>query len=207
MQLNEMFRAVSPRFALSPASSDRGILQYAVCRGLLALFMMFFAGQSLAEGTPLSVRYGQVTGIEVTTKESAMARNALIGGAIGVLIDDSFSGAIGGATAGFLVTAIVEGDRRVYLYSLALNDGGVVDVAVARPDLAIGHCAALEQDGSHNNLRPVSAVHCEKKGTEQHEDHRLEIAQKCKTARDQLAAGGSAQDIDRALHDMRAYCD
>ena len=124
-----------------------------------------------------------------------------------MLVDDSFSGALGGATAGFLVTSIIEGDRRVYLYSIRMNDGQSVAVAMERPDLSIGHCAALEQDGKHNNLRPVSSVHCEKENTEQHQDHRLEIARKCKVARDQLSAGGSAQAIDQALHDMRAYCD
>ena len=158
----------------------------------------------LAAESPLSVRYGQITGIEVTTKESAVARNAIIGGVIGVAIDDSFSG---GATAGFLVTSIIEGDRRVYLYTMQMDDGKSVSVAIERPDLAIGHCAALEQDGKHNNLRPVSSVHCERKSNEDHQDHRLEIARKCKDARDQLSAGGNAQAIDQALRDLRAYCD
>ena len=174
---------------------------------VLPLSATFFAGVSFAEQPSLSVRYGQITGIEVTTKESAVARNAIIGGVIGVLVDDSFSGALGGATAGFAVTSIIEGDRRVYLYSIQMNDGQSVAVAIERPDLAIGHCAVLEQDGKHNNLRPVSSVHCEKESTEQHQDHRLEIARKCKIAREQLSAGGSAQAIDQALHDMRAYCD
>ena len=81
-------------------------------RLFLPLSAIFFAGLSFAEQPSLSVRYGQITGIEVTTKESAVARNAIIGGVIGILVDDSFSGALGGATAGFLVTSIIEGDRR-----------------------------------------------------------------------------------------------
>lgn len=176
-------------------------------RLFLPLAAMLFAIPSFSEQTSLSVRYGQITGIEVTTKESAVARNAIIGGVIGVIIDDSFSGALGGATAGFLVTSIIEADRRVYLYTMRMSDGESVAIAIERPDLAIGHCAALEQDGKHNNLRPVSSVHCEKENTEQHQDHRLEIAHKCKVARDQLSVGGSSQVIDQALHDMRAYCD
>ena len=174
---------------------------------LLSLTAMLFAGLSFAEQPSISVRYGQITGIEVTTKESAVARNAIIGGVIGVIVDDSFSGALGGATAGFLVTSIIEADRRVYLYTIRMNDDERIAVAIDRPDLAIGHCAALEQDGKHSNLRPVSSVHCEQVSTEQHQDHRLEIAQKCKAARDQLSLGGNSQAIDRALHDMRAYCD
>jgi hypothetical protein len=174
---------------------------------ILPFTAMLFTEPSFAGDPPLSVRYGQITGIEVTTKESAVARNAIIGGVIGVIVDDSFSGALGGATAGFLVTSIIEGDRRVYLYTIRMSDDENVAVAIERPDLAIGHCAALEQDGKHNNLRPVSSVHCEKENSEQHQDHRLDIARKCKVARDQLSAGGSSQAIDQALHDMRAYCD
>ena len=173
----------------------------------VSLGALLFAGLSFADKPSLSLRYGQITGIEVTTKESAVARNAIIGGVIGVLVDDSLSGALGGATAGFLVTSIIEADRRVYLYTIRLSDGESIAIAVERPDLAIGHCAALEQDGKHNNLRPVSSVHCEKESTEEHQDHRLEIARKCKAARDQLSIGGSSQVIDQALHDMRAYCD
>jgi hypothetical protein len=182
-------------------------LRQILVRLFLPLSAILFAGLSFAGQPSISVRYGQITGIEVTTKESAVARNAIIGGVIGVLVDDSFSGALGGATAGFLVTSIIEGDRRVYLYTIIMNDGASVAIAIERPDLAIGHCAALEQDGKHINLRPVSSVHCEKESTEQHEDHRLEIARKCKIARDQLSVGGSSQAIDKALHDMRAYCD
>ncbi len=176
-------------------------------RLFLSLTTLLFVGQSFADEPSLSLRYGQITGIEVTTKESAVARNAIIGGVIGVLVDDSFSGALGGATAGFLVTSIIEADRRVYLYTIRLSDGEIIAIAVERPDLAIGHCTALEQDGKHNNLRPVSSVHCEKESTEEHQDHRLKIAGKCKAARDQLSVGGSSQVIDQALHDMRAYCD
>ncbi|WOJ92932.1 hypothetical protein R0135_14215 [Congregibacter variabilis] len=155
----------------------------------------------------MSVRYGSITGVEVTTKESAVARNAIIGGVIGAVVEDSFSGALGGATAGFAITSILEGDRRVYLYTLLMDDDQTMSVAIKRPDLAIGHCAALEQDGKHANLRPVSAVHCVKDNTDAHEDHRLDIAQKCKAARQRLSTGGTAQEIDSALHDMRAYCD
>jgi hypothetical protein len=182
-------------------------MRNALIKMLPLLCGFFLVDVSVAAQPSLSVQYGQITGIEVTTKESAIARNALIGGAIGVVIDDSFSGALGGATAGFLITSIVEGDRRVYLYTLRMLDGQSTAIAIERPDLSIGHCAALEQDGKHSNLRPVSSVHCQKKSTEEHQEHRLDIAQKCRDARDRLVAGGNAQAIDQALHDLRTYCD
>ena len=189
------------------ASSIRHQMRNYLTKIFLPFSTIFFIEVSLAAQPSLSVRYGQITGIEVTTKEAAVARNAIIGGVIGVAIDDSFSGALGGATAGFLITSIIEGDRRVYLYTMRMSDGESVSIAIERPDLAIGHCAALEQDGKHNNLRPVSSVHCERKTTEEHQDHRIDVALKCKDARDRLSSGGNAQAIDQALHDLRAYCD
>ncbi len=174
---------------------------------VLCLSTILLIDSSLAAEDSISVRYGQITGIEVTTRESAVARNAILGGIIGVVVDDSFSGALGGATAGFAITSIIEGDRRVYLYALQMNDGQALSIAVERPDLAIGHCAALEQGGKHNNLRPVSSVHCQREGTTEHQDHRIEVALKCKDARDRLSAGGDPRAIDQALHDLRAYCD
>jgi hypothetical protein len=182
-------------------------MQYSqIISGFFCLALM--AGSSKpVTAAPITVRYGEVVGVEVSTRESAIARNAIIGGVIGVIVDDSFSGGMAGATAGFLVTSIIEGDRRVYLYTLRMSQGQLLPVAIERPDLAIGHCAALEQDGKHNNLRPVSSVHCNAENTEEHHGHRVEIALKCQQARESLVAGGTAQEIDRALHDLRAYCD
>ena len=180
-------------------------------RGFFVLLMWVGSLTTLSTNvvaqSSMSVRYGSITGVEVTTKASAVARNAIIGGVIGVAIGDSLSAALNGATAGFVITSILEGDRRVYLYTLSMEDDQTISVAIERPDLAIGHCAALEQEGKHANLRPVSSVHCLKENTDAHEDHRLDVAQKCKAARQRLSVGGTAQEIDSALHDMRAYCD
>jgi hypothetical protein len=133
---------------------------------LFVFLLVLIVSHSDAESGSLTIHYGYVTGVEVTTKESAMARNMLIGSLVGLAIDDSFSGALSGATAGFVLTSIIEGDKRIFAYTLTLPDGAIETVAVDRPDLNIGHCAALERDGKHVNLRPVSAVHCESKSVD-----------------------------------------
>lgn len=178
---------------------------------LFGFLLALTVSDANAESASLTIQYGYVTGVEVTTKESAMARNMLIGSLVGLAIDDSFSGAMSGATAGFAITSIIEGDKRIFAYTLKLPDTSVETIAVDRPDLNIGHCAALERDGKHVNLRPVSAVHCERNSVDSADhpagEHRLSAAEKCSEARSILAEGGEGIDVSAALREMRAYCD
>jgi hypothetical protein len=168
--------------------------------------------QPLYAASPVTIEYGHVTGIEVTTKESAMARNMLIGSLVGWAVDGGSSGAWTGAVAGFAITSLVENDKRVFAYTLSFPDGSAKTIAVDRPDVSIGHCAALELQGEHVNLRPVSAVHCEDDSFRNETDepggeHRQTAAEKCSDARNVLAEGGENSDVQAALRNMRAYCD
>ena len=176
------------------------------------LLLVVCSTSSLFASTPLTIHYGQVVGVEVTTKESAMARNMLIGSLVGWAVKGNSSGAISGAVAGFAITSLVENDKRVFAYTVSFLDGTRETVAVDRPDLSIGHCAALERDGDHVNLRPVSAVHCEddskmNDADEPGGEHRLTAAEKCSAARETLTNGEPGADIQAALRNMRAYCD
>jgi hypothetical protein len=85
---------------------------------LFCFLLVLTVSYSNAESESLTIHYGYVTGVEVTTRESAMARNMLIGSLVGLAIDDSFSGAMSGATAGFVLTSIIEGDKRIFAYTL-----------------------------------------------------------------------------------------
>lgn len=172
------------------------------------LFLLYVSTQAFAEPETLTIEYGYITGVEVTTKDSAIARNMLIGSLVGLAVDNSVSGVLGGATAGFVVTSVIEGDKRVFAYTLRLPNDSFQTIAVDRPDLGIGHCAALEQHGKHANLRPVSAVHCENPDADEPAgEHRLSAAEKCSQARAVLTEGGNGVDLKSALREMRAYCD
>jgi hypothetical protein len=176
------------------------------------LLLIVCSTSSVFASTPLTIHYGHVVGVEVTTKESAMARNMLIGSLVGWAVKGNSSGAISGAVAGFAITSLVENDKRVFAYTVNFADGTQETVAVDRPDLSIGHCAALERDGDHVNLRPVSAVHCEDESKMNDADepggeHRLTAAEKCSAARKTLTSGEPGADIQAALRNMRAYCD
>ena len=180
-------------------------------KGVPVFFLILAVSSAIAEPTSLTIQYGYVTAVEVTTKESAIARNMLVGSLVGLAIDGGASGAITGATAGFVLTSLVEGDKRIFAYTLKFQDNSIEAVAVDRPDLNIGHCAALERHGKHVNLRPVSAVHCEIDSVESSDhpadEHRLSAAEKCSDARSKLQEGGEGVDIRDALREMRAYCD
>lgn len=181
-----------------------------ITMALLAIFVVSTTHSLQADVTEMKVQYGQVSAIEVTTRESAVARNALIGSLVGVAIDQSLSGAVLGASTGFLVTGFIETDGRVFLYTLDLAEGERLSIAVKRPDLGLGHCAAIEQQGNHNNLRPVSAVHCLDDGnstTTTAKNHRMLVAEKCREAREQLTKGGSDDEVEAALRNLRSYCD
>jgi hypothetical protein len=181
---------------------------------LLIIFLALSGAfvQSLFAATPVSIEYGHVTGVEVTTKKSAMARNMLLGSLVGWAVDGSSSGFWTGAVAGFAITSLVENDKRVFAYTVNFPNGRTETVAVDRPDLSIGHCAALERQDAHVNLRPVSAIHCEDAsfGNDADEpggEHRQAAAEKCSDARKKLAEGGESMDVQTALRNMRAYCD
>jgi hypothetical protein len=180
---------------------------------MLRLIIFFLLLSFLGPGrafAAVSIEYGHVTAVEVTTKESAMARNMLIGSVVGLALKDSFSGAWGGAMAGFAVTSVMENDRRLFAYTVSLDDGRYETVVMSRPDIALGHCAALERDGDHVNLRPVSAVHCAADagaGETPAGEHRESAAEKCSDARDTLANAEAGADISAALRAMRAYCE
>ena len=179
---------------------------------IIAFALLGMTLQPLLASGPVTIDYGHVTGIEVTTKASARARNMLIGSLVGWAVDGGSSGAWTGAVAGFAVTSLVENDKRVFAYTLQFSDGSSKNVAVDRPDVSIGHCAALERQGEHVNLRPVSAVHCEDDSFKNDADepggeHRQTAAEKCSDARKKLAEGGENLDVQAALRNMRAYCD
>ena len=191
--------------------SRHAIMKYLTHVLIFTLFVSFALSTHAKQAT-MQIGYGKITAVEVTTKKSAAAAGTLAGAVVGLAIDNSISSVATGAATGFLVTSIIEGDRRVFVYTLEMNNGDNVSIAVARPDLSLGHCAALEQKGKHNNLRPVSSVHClgnQQAGSNsiEQDNHRLSIAEKCHEARDLLSRGGSSTEIDAALRNLRTYCD
>lgn len=181
---------------------------------------LYFAFESASFAGPdnedkMNIEYGIVESIEVTTKESALKRNAIIGGILGVVIDGSkwhvASSAASGAVAAVVATSIIEGDRRVYLYQIKTNTAEELKITLEHGGLSPGQCVAIES-GKGVNLRHVSSVHCESPKEEglQHptvEMVRHDHAIRCEQAKQELAQAESAGQIDALLVKIRALCE
>ncbi|ARN74254.1 hypothetical protein [Oceanicoccus sagamiensis] len=165
-----------------------------------------------AKETPAIIDYGHISAIEVTTEQSAIARNTVLGGLAGIAIGDNTAWAFHGAAAAFAITSIAEGDRRVFLYTVTFKGNSSKEIAIPQAGLAVGQCVAWEKNQQHINLRPVSAVYC------QSPDHaalqsdaikasQQSMAQACNKAIEKVHSAKSDSEIDQALIQMRALCE
>ena len=160
----------------------------------------------------ISISYGHVSAIEVTTQKSAIARNTLLGGLAGTAIGDNTAWAFHGAAAAFAITSIAEGDMRVFVYTVSFTDGASNDIAIPQAGLSVGQCVAWENNEKHINLRPVSAVYCQSPthstlGSEDVVSQQQSIAEACNKAIEKVHTAKNDDDIDQALIQMRALCE
>jgi hypothetical protein len=155
--------------------------------------------------------YGNVSSVLITTADSKILEGTIVGGALGLAIGDSALYTFNGAALGFAVTSIIEGDRRVFLYTINV-DGNERKVAMQEGGIGEGRCVAIETQGKHTNVRAVSSVFC------QHSEHRAltstdvvtqqqSQAQQCKTARELVLAAKNDKEIDHSLVKVRALCE
>jgi len=158
-----------------------------------------------------TIDYGTVTSVQVTTPDSTIARNAFIGGAIGLAIGHDLKGALDGGAAGFAITSAIEGDRRVYLYTLKVNKQ-TKKILIETGRLSEGECAAIETHGKHINLRGVSNSFCINPNHKALSSADVVAQQKlqakaCDLARREALTAKSDKDIDHALVKVRALCE
>ena len=123
-----------------------------------ALFGTLISIATFAHETT-NISYGTVKSVNVTTPDSKIAQSAIIGGVIGLAIGHDVKGALDGGAAGFAIMSAMEGERRVYLYTLNENQQSNT-VLIETGGLSEGECAAIETNGNHINLRSVSHSFC-----------------------------------------------
>ncbi|MEH6650247.1 MAG: hypothetical protein V7707_09510 [Motiliproteus sp.] len=196
----------------------------------VAVMLSIAAIPAFSAKADIALRYGYISAIEITTEKSAIARNSLLGGLVGIAVGDNTYAALHGAAAAFAITSIIEGDRRVFLYTVQFSDGEsegageehsestqglrklTQQIAVHHSGLSLGQCVALEQGNNHANLRPVSAVYCGLNGHpalsgDDVEGRQQQLAHSCKDARQQVRDADNDAAIDSALVTMRALCE
>ena len=155
--------------------------------------------------------YGNVASVSVTTAGSKILEGSIIGGALGLAIGDSALHTLNGAALGFAITSILEGDRRVFLYSIDV-DGIEKKIAMQEGGIGEGRCVAIETQEKHTNIRAVSSVFCQHSGHQaltsaEVQTRQQSQANQCKEARERVLMAKNDKDIDHALVKVRALCE
>jgi len=158
-----------------------------------------------------TIEYGNLTSVLITTPDSKVLQNAIVGGVIGLAVGQNLGGVIDGAAYGYGITSIIEGDRRVFLYTINVK-GKEVKVVMEDGGLSEGQCVAIETTKNHTNLRAVSTSFCL---NPQHKalsasdvvSQQQSQAKACDTARKIVLTAKTDADIDHAMAKVRALCE
>ena len=185
---------------------------YKIVIGITLLILSASAWVLAESSGKTSIEYGHVSAIEVTTEKSAIARNTILGGLAGIALGDNTAWAFQGAATAFAITSIVEGDRRVFLYTISLDKGISKNIAIHHSGLSVGQCVAIEQNDKHTNIRPVSAVYCQSPNhialsSAEVVKSQQSMADACNKSIKAVHMAKNDNDIDEALIQMRALCE
>ena len=196
----------------------KGVVRVSLMFGLL---LALVSGSALAQqvsrsqlGSSFDIRYGTVDTVERIKVQSQAAKGAVTGGLIGgATSGHSHRGkhALEGAAAGALLTALLEGNRQAYQYTVSLSDGGITKIITETGGIVEGDCVTVEI-GQTANIRRVSSVHCE------HQDHealnepivhakRHSEAAECHAAKEMALQATTDEATDIALKKVRVFCE
>jgi len=160
------------------------------------------------------IRYGTVEVVERVKIQSQAAQGAVTGGLIGAATSGHHhrsKHALEGAVAGAFLTALLEGNRKAYQYTVDFDDGSITKVVVESGGIVQGDCVTVEL-GQTANIRRVSGVHCEHRGHEAlaepivHAKRQSEAAE-CHTAKEQALQATTEEATDIALKKVRVFCE
>lgn len=157
------------------------------------------------------ISYGNVKSVLITTADSDILQNTIIGGALGMAIGNNTQATLDGAAAGFAISSIIEGDRRVFLYSIDVN-GEMKKIAMEEGGIGEGRCVAIETDDNHTNVRAVSSTFCLQSGhqalsSKEVVEQQQSQAEQCKAARQAVLIATTNAEIDDAMVKVRALCE
>jgi len=175
----------------------------------------FLAGALLAANAVAdekrTIEYGTVSSVEITTPDSKIAQTAIAGGVIGMVVSHNIAGTVTGAATGMAIASVIEGDRRVYLYSIDINHKPV-KVLIELGGLSEGQCVAVETHGKHTNIRGVSSSFCltpnhKALSSDEVVAQQQSQAKACNKARRAVLSAKTDDAIDHALVKVRALCE
>lgn len=189
-----------------------------VCRSLLVVVLVFFAGSSFAQraGQSVTVQYGFVSAAQyVDLQSSAVPTGAVVGGTIGLLASsgkssgkkarNTFIGTAAGATAG----SAARGPRNGMLYSVQMGNAGMVQVVSDQREIRIGDCVAVERVRETANVRRVSTSYCDANNgpaIAAVKPMAIDEAEECQQAKQQLVEAETTAAADLAAAKIRLLC-
>ena len=165
-------------------------------------------------GSSFEISYGTVSTVEKVKIESQAASGAVTGGIIGGVTSGHHhrgKHALTGAAAGALLTALLEGDRKAFQYTVELNNGNMTKIITETPGIVEGDCVTVEL-GQTANIRRVSSVHCEHTAHEAlaepivHAKRQSEAAE-CHAAKEMALQATTEEATDIALKKVRVFCE
>ena len=184
---------------------------------LLILVSAMVSAQNIPRnqlGSAFEIRYGRVELVNRVKIQSDAAKGAVMGGLIGGATSGHHhrgKHAVEGAVAGALLTALFQGNRRAYEYTVDFDDGSVTKVVTESGGIVEGDCVAVEL-GRTANIRRTSDVHCEHRAHEAlaepivHAKRQSEAAE-CHAAKAMALQAMTLEATDIALKKVRVFCE
>lgn len=165
-------------------------------------------------GSSFDISYGTVSTVEKVKIQSEAGKGAVTGGLIGGATSGHHhrgKHALTGAAAGALLTALLEGDRKAFQYTVELNNGNMTKIITETPGIVEGDCVSMEI-GQTANIRRVSGVHCEHDGHEALAEpivhaKRQSDAAECQAAKEMALQATTEEATDIALKKVRVFCE
>jgi outer membrane lipoprotein SlyB len=168
----------------------------------------------------MSVTYGRITAVQMTTQENARAQTAgaLIGGGIGLASGSGQSGSnralrtVAGGFAGQQIGRLTS-NRQAFEYTILVGNS-TIRMVTDEAGLRVGDCVAVER-GSFNNLRLVDDARCAPpraasgsapKAAPAASPEARRTADACIQAKEQLLTAETEEAFDRAERRVRLLC-
>jgi len=187
-----------------------------VCTAALLTVNMTVA-QTVSRGqlnSSFDVRHGIVAQVEQVRIKSQAGQGAVMGGIVGGVTSGHHhrgKHALEGAAAGALLTALLEGKRRAYQYTVSFDDGSATKIVTETPGIVEGDCVTVEL-GQTANIRRASSVFCEHTAHEAlaesivHAKVQSEAAE-CHAAKQMALQATTEEATDIALKKVRVFCE
>ena len=168
-------------------------------------------------GQSATIRTGEVTSVRtVDLRDGNAVGGALVGGAFGAALSGTSSSsrsrnrnaALGALLGG---AAASSKTRQGRIYTVATNDGTLIQVATEQTEMRIGDCVFVEQSGGGTNLRRAPATACEPESSTVMADQDVELELQrdvtvCFSARRELADAQDDASFDRAARKVKLLC-